>query len=246
MEAGSINRASEPISIVASTSWGKMAEWEGDKQIPQADVDARRADLAKLEKEREALSSHPTPSQGSFFRYRIEEVRDTLGKEPAVTEQMLAYYKIVNERNKAAFADRKPRPPSPSEPSYVGVEKPARTATRMRARSPTRPTRMPTRRWREFQGGKPRLRELPRDRLRQARRKHRVTHVAELEENVQCEVCHGPGSQHAAKPNKVKMPIEKPKPEACLACHHPPHVHAFDARRKMADILGPGHGKPTE
>jgi hypothetical protein len=69
-----------------------------------------------------------------------------------------------------------------------------------------------------------------------------VTHVKGLE-NVQCEVCHGAGEQHALKPEKVKMPVPKPGADSCLSCHHPPHVHAFDANAKMADILGPGHGR---
>jgi hypothetical protein len=45
------------------------------------------------------------------------------------------------------------------------------------------------------------------------------------------------------KPNQNKIPIAKPSAESCTACHHPPHVHTFDAKAKMADILGPGHGK---
>jgi RecJ-like exonuclease len=67
-----------------------------------------------------------------------------------------------------------------------------------------------------------------------------VTHVANLE-NVQCEVCHGPGSLHAASP-KVDPPNKHPKEDLCLACHHPPHVEEFDAKAKMSEILGPGHG----
>jgi hypothetical protein len=39
------------------------------------------------------------------------------------------------------------------------------------------------------------------------------------------------------------MPIVKPSADSCLSCHHPPHVHTFDAKAKMADILGPGHGE---
>lgn len=72
-----------------------------------------------------------------------------------------------------------------------------------------------------------------------------VTHVSDLK-NVQCEVCHGPGENHAKAPEKVKMPIGKPSAESCVSCHTPPHVHTFDAKAKLAEILGPGHGKPKE
>ncbi len=68
-----------------------------------------------------------------------------------------------------------------------------------------------------------------------------VTHVSGLE-NVQCEVCHGPGSKHASDPKHVKPVTSKPKGDACVACHHSPHVEGFDPEAKMANILGPGHG----
>ena len=69
-----------------------------------------------------------------------------------------------------------------------------------------------------------------------------VTHAERLK-NVQCEVCHGPGSKHAASPKRVEIPTRKPKGDVCLACHHPPHVTEFDAEKKMLEILGPGHGE---
>jgi hypothetical protein len=39
----------------------------------------------------------------------------------------------------------------------------------------------------------------------------------------------------------VKVPVAKPGTDVCLSCHHPPHVHMFDAKAKMPEILGPGH-----
>jgi hypothetical protein len=36
--------------------------------------------------------------------------------------------------------------------------------------------------------------------------------------------------------------VKKPKGDLCLKCHHPPHVEGFDPEKKMADIIGPGHG----
>ena len=68
-----------------------------------------------------------------------------------------------------------------------------------------------------------------------------VTHV-ELLKNVQCEVCHGPGSKHERSP-KVAMPVPRPQADTCTACHHPPHVHEFDGASKMNLILGKGHGR---
>jgi hypothetical protein len=70
-----------------------------------------------------------------------------------------------------------------------------------------------------------------------------VTHVKALK-NVQCEVCHGPGSRHAQSGDKSLI-TRRPTPESCTACHHPPHVHSFDAAAKMSLVLGPGHGLPA-
>jgi hypothetical protein len=70
-----------------------------------------------------------------------------------------------------------------------------------------------------------------------------VTHAAKLE-NVQCEVCHGPGSRHVLNPADRTRIIARPDASRCLDCHHPPHVEGFDALAKMKDILGPGHGRP--
>jgi hypothetical protein len=66
-------------------------------------------------------------------------------------------------------------------------------------------------------------------------------HVEKLE-NVQCEVCHGPGSRHVDKPNVDKL-ISIPEQSLCAAtCHHPPHVKSdWSATASWQKIVGPGH-----
>ena len=63
--------------------------------------------------------------------------------------------------------------------------------------------------------------------------------------DVQCEVCHGPGSLHAEDPeNSLTGKIEPDSPpEICLTCHTPEHSDTFDYEAYMRDIVGPGHGK---
>lgn len=223
----------------------KIAVWEKDGTAPKADVDARRADLAKLTAERDAFDKTPPPKQGSFFRYAMRDVRADLGDDAAVKAHMLAYYKKVNEENRAAFAERKPPAPAAGEPAYAGIDmcenchEEAKAVWDKTAHAHAYKTLADQ--FKEFNldcvschvtgygrpGGST------------------VTYVAELK-NVQCEVCHGPGSLHAKAPNKVKPPVPKPSPDMCAACHHPPHVHEFDAKAKMSAILGPGHGQPKK
>src|SRR5262249_6125322 len=99
----------------------KIANWERDKNIPRGDLDARKADLERLQKERDALDVAPLPTSGSFFRYSVKQIRPTLAKAPTVENEMLAYYKDVNAHNKAAFADRMPQPHTPDQATFVGA-----------------------------------------------------------------------------------------------------------------------------
>ena len=221
----------------------RISTWETDKSVEKKDVDARKAELAKLEAERDALDKAPPPATGSYYRYAMREIRDNLGADGEIKSQMSAYYKKVNESNKLEFAGRKPKPAAKGEPSYVGIDSctnchdaPRKVwdQTKHAHAYATLSTQ-----FKEFNLDCVSCHVTGYDRPGGAT----VTHVEDLE-NVQCESCHGPGSLHAAKPEKVHVPVAKPGAEVCLSCHHPPHVHAFDATAKMAEILGPGHGKP--
>jgi hypothetical protein len=229
---------------------GRIAQWESQAAIDasnaslvsRVDIDARKADVTKLEVERAALDARPAPTKGSFFRYTLQEIRDTLGKDKGVTDKLLAYYKEVNERNKKEFASRLPRPAPAGSPSYVGTDSCVTCHSdpgdvwEHTAHAHAYATL--TKEFKEFNLDCVGCHVTGYDQPGGST----VTHTEKLE-NVQCEVCHGPGSKHASSPKKVPVPIAKPQPDQCLACHHPPHVHTFDATKKMDEILGPGHGK---
>jgi hypothetical protein len=172
----------------------------------------------------------------------VKEIRDSLGSDPAVKQTIAAYYKQVNEHNKVAFADRMPPAASASQNTYVGVE--ACTSTcHQEARDVWNQTRHAT----AYKTLADQDKQFNLDCVSchvtgyDTPGGSSVTHVAKLE-SVQCEVCHGPGSKHAHDPKHVKPLVPKPKGDRCLDCHHPPHVEGFDPEKKMADILGPGHG----
>jgi hypothetical protein len=220
----------------------KLSSWERDPGVAPADVAARRQ-LASLESQRDALDVRPPPAKGSFFRYSLKEMRDSLGKDPSTEADLVTYYKAVNDHNRAAFADRVAPAPKPDQASYVGIE--ACTSCHPGPREvwngtphahayPTLSTQ-----FKEFNlecvGCHVTGYEQPGGST--------VTHVDKLE-NVQCEVCHGPGSRHVANPVDKTRIIARPEASRCLDCHHPPHVEDFDAVAKMKHILGPGHGMP--
>jgi Cytochrome c554 and c-prime len=218
----------------------KISNWERDKTIAASDLEARRADLARLEQERVELDQRPAPRSGSFFRYTVKEVRDSLGKDPALEATIAGYYKAVNEHNRITFADRLPPPAVAGLPGYVGI------GVCTKCHKPEREFWDGTRHAHAYETLSVQSKEFNLDCVGCHVTGYdqpggaSVTHVEALKD-VQCEVCHGPGSAHAAKP-KVEMPRKEPKPDVCIGCHHSPHVEAFDAKAKMADIIGPGHG----
>ena len=222
----------------------RLAEWEkpGSK-VSEKDVAARRSDLERLKKELAALKSPEAPKQGSFFRYRLVDVAQKLGTDPAVAERMQSFYKRVNDHNKIAFADRKPPAVPEGQSSYVGIEQCSACHAEERAF------------W---------------DKTRHAKAyatlavQHKqfnlecvgchvtgyekpggstVTHVENLV-NVQCENCHGPGSRHPNDPANPELIVKKPAKSLCAPeCHHPPHVKSdWSVDEAWKKILGPGHG----
>ncbi len=221
----------------------RIALWEHDPAIKKEDLDARRAELAKVEGELASLDVHPVPPEGSYFRYTTEEIRDKLGSDPAVKSAELAYYKQINDHNRVALADRMPRPAVPGEPTYMGID-----ACANKCHKDAREVWEGTRHAKAYATLADENKQFNLDCVSchvtgyDQPGGSSVTHVDGLKD-VECEVCHGPGSKHAADPKHVKTLVAKPKADGCIsACHHPPHVEGFDAEKRMADILGPGHG----
>jgi hypothetical protein len=221
----------------------RINSWEKGGKVDPKDVAARKADLAKLEKERVELEKEGEPPKGSFFRYRVQEVREALGEDADVKKGMLAYYKRVNVHNKKAFADLVPLKANEGEASFIGIEE--CTLCHAEAREV----------WDKTQHAKAYetlVKDFKEFNLECVgchvtgygkRGGSTVTHNSDLQD-VQCEDCHGPGSLHAESPEDKTLIQLKPDPKSCVSrCHHPPHVEGFDAVAKMDLVLGPGHGK---
>ncbi len=221
----------------------KIAGWERDPSVAPTDVDARKRELQSLEAERAAADIAPSPARGSFFRFAVKEMRESLGKDPAIEADLLGYYRAVDDHNRVAFAERLPPPVASDQASFIGKEacaschEAARAVWNATAHSHAYVSL--SSQYKEFNlecvGCHVTGYERPGGST--------VTHVEKLRD-VQCEVCHGPGSKHATNPADPAAIIARPQPSRCLECHHSPHVENFDPSIKMREILGPGHGIP--
>lgn len=224
----------------------RIKQWE-KRGVAEKDLSARRKELRDAEAELIALRNPKAPEKGSFFRYSLVEVREKLGADGSVEQRLKKYYKRVNDYNKVAYADRKPPPVEEGKAEYVGITacagchpsaKKFWDGTKHAAAYETL-----EKDFKEFNldcvGCHVTGYEKPGGST--------VTHVSKLKD-VQCEVCHGPGSLHVEKPEKLGLITPSPARSLCApACHHPPHVgEDWDVNEAWPHIIGPGHGKPVE
>jgi len=222
--------------ISAASSNGKTAE---------ADLAARRADLERMKAQQKSLSAPSVPTQGSFFQYRLVEVRESLGSEETVQHLMDGYYQRVNDHNHEVFKDKLPLPAPAGQSHYVGVEvcstchKSEREFWNLTQHSAAYATLSSAHK--EFNLDCVSCHVTGYDRPGGST----VVHVEKLT-NVQCEVCHGPGSRHVDTPLDEKL-IALPEQSLCAAqCHHPPHVKAdWSVSASWAKIIGPGHQRAS-
>jgi len=221
----------------------RIAEWE-KTGVGQKDLAARRDDLKKLEAEKQALDQTKPTTEGSYFTYELVDVRESLGVEPKVKGRLSAYYKRVNQHNREVFKDKLPEPAPEGAASYLGLEKCSACHLEEAAFWKT------TRHAKAYETLVKDDKQFNLDCVSchvSAYEKpggSTVTHVLGLTD-VQCEVCHGPGSLHVANPADPKLIQATPERNFCAqACHHPPHVKkdwSVDDAWKL--ILGPGHGR---
>jgi len=211
------------------------------------------SDLLSLEKEIQRLETalgkpvtSPIPKDQSYFRYTYLDVRETLGSNDAVRGQIDQYYQKVNQSNRLTFANKLPVPAAKGEAGYIGAnecktchaEEFAFWATTQHASAYSTLVK----------GNK----EFNLDCVNchvsgyEEPGGSTVTHVSGLE-NVQCEVCHGPGSLHRDRPSDLTLISPMPAESLCAdGCHHPPHVKPdWQVKEAWPHILGPGHGFPA-
>jgi len=223
----------------------RIANWERPgSSVKPDELSARKRDLVALDEKLKSMSQAAVPAQGSYLLYDFTEVRESLGVEGRVSARLEAYYQRVNEHNRVAFADKLPVPVAAGEPRYVGIE------TCSNCHQEERKFWDTTSHAKAYATLSTAHKEFNLDCVRchvtgyEKAGGSTVTHVEGLRD-VQCEVCHGPGSNHAERPLDKTAIRRTPDIDSCSgACHHPPHVNAdWNVGLAWSKIIGPGHGR---
>lgn len=221
----------------------RIGAWEKAGDVNPSDLDAQRARLAELKRERQSLDAPAAEAGANSFFARWIEFPKQAPRDEQVAKLMREHDKAVNEANRVAFANLKPPPVGPDDVAYVGSQ--ACSACHQQAYAW----------WRNHAHGVAYLT------LQQRNKEYNLDcvscHVTGYEQpggstvthnldgalvNVGCESCHGPGAAHAKNP---EVPVVRHTPEStCVTCHNEEHSDLFDYEAYLKTLVVPGHGLP--
>ncbi len=226
----------------------QLESWRNDPSADTSFVAARRQELDGLTTERAAtVALTLTPPAAPYFSYALQPIRQTMPRDAEVAS---ALRELARQNGLANFADaQKVAPPvaAKGQARYVGETACARCHKAAAAF------------WQKTQHASAWKTLVDVD--KQYDYDCIGCHVTGLDApggsnlgsvekqsltNVQCEVCHGPGSRHVDEAGLDDPPTIASAPAADLCrsrCHTKEHSDTFALEPYLRDILGPGHGE---
>lgn len=221
-----------------------LARWEKDPNADAAFVQQNRDEAARLAAERDALTKTPLrpPASGSWFTLARVPIKKGLPCDADVLATKRRYDAEVAELNRRASAEEKPPPVPPGKAGYVGGEEcvychqPAVAFWKGTKHAKA---------WGTLAAGH---KQWNRDCVGchatgWLEPGGSVFATIDKLEDVQCEVCHGPGSLHVdADGKRADTLVRKPPASSCGRCHTPEHSDTFQYEAYLRDVVGPGHG----
>ena len=221
---------------------GKELEaWAAASAGDPAFIAGKRREREALLAERAKLDAPWQPPEGSYFTNRLIPLRRSLPRDKAIEAEMKKLDARIAAINLANAAP--PPPPEPGRPFYVGDRKCA--ACHKTAAGFWKKT-VHAHAWQRLvEGGKQNDYKCV---------NCHVTGYAEVGgtslghtdhlRDVQCEVCHGPGSKHVAEEGlEEPLALRTQVPASvCTTCHTEQHSDTFQYEAYLRDILGAGHG----
>jgi cytochrome c554/c'-like protein len=233
-----------------ATLEAQIAEWKKDPTADKAFVAARQHELDQLVGYWRILQKAPPPpppATGNWFSYELVPVRVGIARDPEIAAELKKLAHAIGVTNLAAAKGQAPPPAEPGAPSYAGdgacvkCHKPAMEFWKKTVHAGAWKTLVEVDKqynydcigchvtgWEKPGGG----------------------NLATVEKrallDVQCEVCHGPGSKHVEEAglDDPKTLVLKPSERFCADnCHTKEHSDTFVLVPYLRDILGKGHGE---
>jgi len=226
----------------------QLAGWKGDPHADKAFVAAREKELAEVSADKTRLEKErPVPPDASYFTYALEPVRVALPRDPKVAGELRALAHEIGQRNFSAARDLPPPPAEAGKPSYVGM---AACGKCHKAAVAFWQKTVHAQAWKT-------LVDVDKQYNYDCISCHVTgwlrpggSNLGSVEKqallNVQCEVCHGPGSKHVAEEgmDEPKTILARPADRLCAdQCHTKEHSDTFQLDPYLRDILGKGHGE---
>jgi hypothetical protein len=227
----------------------QMAGWKA----AQAGADPgflaqKQNELDSLRSERASRGAkNVAPGEGNWWRAERIDVRQKLPADPAVTAEMKQLDRTVGAENRKRDCAAG-RPPQ-VEPHYVGKDTCGKAGCHPQALAFWKTT-VHAHAWQTLiDDGRAFSQDCFGCHVTGAGEPDRAGATLchpEPFTDVQCEVCHGPGSAHVAAEGLEDKPTVHRAPPTNLCatrCHTQQHSDTFQLEAYLRDILGDGHGK---
>ncbi len=224
----------------------QLNQWRADPKGDPQFIKTKEKELTTLRAAKKDYQQNPLriPTKGSWFIAKQVKIRKSLSCDPKVTAAKRAFDKAAGAANLAAAKHDKVPAPKSGDSGYAGLEE----CSYCHAKA--------TKFWQTTKHAKAysTLEALG----KQYNYDCISCHVTGWQKpggatlgqhdklkSVQCEVCHGPGSQHvdAEGTETPKKVILSPAETVCIQCHNSEHSDTFDFKAYLRDITGPGHGE---
>jgi hypothetical protein len=224
-----------------------LAKFKADPSADPAFVKQKESERTQLASERDSLRTRPmvVPAKGSFFTLDQIRINKLLACSVPTQDKVKHYDTAAGEANVKAAAGKPVPPAGKGEATYVGMAACADChddAVKFWQKT------VHAQAWQTLV-----------DRGQQFDYECIGCHVTGFDKpggsnlghnddlrNVQCEVCHGPGSIHVAKGgNEKPLAVHRAPPQDYCAnqCHTHEHSDTFQYEAYLRDIVGPGHGE---
>jgi hypothetical protein len=225
----------------------ELARFEKDASADPAFVGDKKAEVAGLEKELAAVRAAPlrVPDKGSWFTLEQVRIKRKLACDPQTQATKKALDLEIGKANLEEAKKKGPMPPpAKGKPGFVGMEEcgfchqEAVTFWKTTVHAKAWETLVEDQKqadydcvkchvtgWEQPGGATLAFNETLRD--------------------IQCEVCHGPGSLHVAADGKEKTSslIRATPEDVCIRCHNTEHSDTFEYKAYLRDVTGKGHGE---